>query len=474
MNIGKKRRDNMVGYLHSIFNFKKLTPAQKIVTSFMLVILVGTILLMLPISNRDGKMLGVVDALFTATSATCVTGLVTTVTADQFTSFGHLIILILIQIGGLGLMTLMAVFILMLKSRLTMREKITVKEMLNQDCVFDMRKFILDIIKYTFLFEGIGTFLLSFRMIQHFGWVHGISKALFLSVSAFCNAGFDTLGSVSLAAYGRDPFVSIPIMILIVLGGLGFAVWFDLRDKFTPFLKRQISFQKFKKSLTLHSKVVLYMTGILIIATAFIILCIESQNPNTLKDMAFPEKVMTSLFESIALRTAGFTSIAYGSLNVATKFFMLIIMFIGGSPGGTAGGIKTTTVAIFVLFLWSSLRGKEITTLKRRTIQREVAIRALSILTINIIVLFTGIFLLCLTESQNFLDIAFEAVSAMATVGSSLGITADLTIAGKFIIIVMMFVGRIGITTLLISLIKPKQSMNTNHVTFPTGHVIVG
>ncbi len=474
MNFEKKRRDNMVGYLHSIFNFKKLTPAQKIVTSFILVILVGTFLLMLPVSNRDGQVLGIVDALFTSTSATCVTGLVTNVTADQFTSFGHLIILILIQIGGLGLMTLMAVFILMLKSRLTMQEKITVKEMLNHDCVFDMRKFILDIMKYTFLFESIGAFFLSFRMIQSFGWVHGISKAIFLSVSAFCNAGFDTLGPDSLAFYGRDPLVSIPIMILVVLGGLGFTVWIDLRDKSKPFLKRQISFRKLKKSLSLHSKVVLYMTGILIVATAFVIFCTESQNPNTLQDMTIPQRVMTSLFESIALRTAGFTSIAYGSLYVATKFFMLIIMFIGGSPGGTAGGIKTTTVAIFVLFLWSSLHGREVTTLKRRTIQREVAIRSLSILTINIIVLFTGIFLLCLTESHSFLDIVFEAVSAMATVGSSLGITADLTTAGKFIIIVMMFVGRIGITTLFISLIKPKQNINTNHVTFPTGNVIVG
>ncbi|MDE6195937.1 MAG: TrkH family potassium uptake protein [Erysipelotrichaceae bacterium] len=464
----------MVGYLHSIFGFKKLTPAQKIVASFLLVIVVGTALLMLPISNQDGQVLGFVDALFTATSATCVTGLVTSVTAQQFTSFGHLIILILIQIGGLGLMTLMAVFILMLKSRLTMREKITVKEMLNQDNVFDMRSFILGIMKYTFLFEGIGALCLSFRMIQDFGWLHGISKAIFLSVSAFCNAGFDTVGDSSLVAYGRDPLVAIPIMVLIVLGGIGFTVWFDVRDKCKPLFKRQISFRKWKKSLSLHTKVVFYMTGFLILFAAFVIFMSEMNNPQTLQGMSFPEQVMTSFFESIALRTAGFSSIIYSSLNVATKFFMLIIMFIGGSPGGTAGGIKTTTVAIFLLFFWTSLRGKEVTTLKRRTIQKEVAIRALSIFTINIIVLFMGIFFLCLTEAQSFLDIVFEAVSAMATVGSSLGITADLTVVGKLIIIVMMFVGRVGITTLLISFIKPKQARNTDHVTFPTGNVIVG
>ena len=239
----------MVQYLHSFFGFKHLTPAQKIAASFLLVILLGTVLLMLPISHRDHQMYSLIDALFTATSATCVTGLVVNVTVQEFTIFGQAVILLLIQIGGLGLMTLMAVFILLLKSRLSMHEKMAMKEMLNQDQVFNMHRFLMDILKYTLLFEGCGMVVLALRFIPDFGIMRGLFKALFVSVSAFCNAGFDNLGAVSLIDYVHDPLVIIPVMALIVLGGLGFAVWFDLRDKIKLWLKREISLEKFRKSL---------------------------------------------------------------------------------------------------------------------------------------------------------------------------------------------------------------------------------
>lgn len=463
----------MVRYLHSVLNIKKMTPAQKIASSFLLVIIVGTALLTLPISNRDGQFLSVIDALFTATSATCVTGLVTVIPVEQFNLFGQVVVIALIQVGGLGLMTLMAVFILFLKSRLSMNEKIAMKEMLNQDKVFDMRKFLLDIISYTAIFEAIGAILLMFRMIPDYGVIKGIWKAIFLSISAFCNAGFDIIGDSSLIPYVNDPLVCITIMSLIVLGGLGFAVWFDVRDKILPLIKRKISFSKFRKSLTIHTRIVLYTTAALIAGTALIILLVEFNNAGTIGTFTFPEKVLTSFFESVTLRTAGFASVVYGNFNIAIKFIMMLVMFIGGSPGGTAGGVKTTTIAVLLFYVISMLTGKEQTVAFKRTISRDTIVHSVGIFFINIIVLFTGIFLLCLFEDQSISDLAFEAVSAMATVGLTLGITTSLGVAGKLIIITLMFVGRIGITTFVISLMR-RRSCNSKNVAYPSGNVIVG
>lgn len=464
----------MVNYIHSVLDFKKFTPAQKIAASFMLVILVGAVLLTLPISHHDGEFYNIVDALFTATSATCVTGLVVDVTLFEFSLFGQIVIMLLIQIGGLGLMTLMAVFILLLKSKLSMHEKIAMKEMLNQDKVLNMHRFLLDILKYTLIFEGCGMLLLSFRFVPEYGVLQGVFKSMFIAVSAFCNAGFDVLGTVSLAEYAHDPLVIITIMCLIVLGGLGFAVWFDLRDKVKPLLTRKVSLCKFKKSLSLHTRIVLDMTLILIVGTALIIFGLEYQNTGTIALFTFPEKVLTSLFESITLRTAGFASIDYASLTLASKFLMILVMFIGGSPGGTAGGIKTTTLAILFIYIVSNLRGHAHTVLFRRTISMDIIVRAMGIFFINLITLIAGIFLLCIMEEHDFIEIAFEAASAMATVGLSLGITSSLSVGGKLVIIVLMFVGRIGITTLVLSLFAHRHTNSENAVAYPNGNIIVG
>lgn len=464
----------MLNFIHSALGLERLKPAQKIAVSFLFVILTGAFLLMLPISNRDSNFLNPIDALFTATSATCVTGLVTVITYDQFNLFGQLVIIIMIQIGGLGLMTLMAFFILFVKSRLSMHEKLVMKEMLNQEKVFDMRKFLIDIIKYTVLFEGIGAILLCFQMIPEFGFIKGIWKSVFLSISAFCNAGFDIIGEASLAPYVHNPLVCFTIMSLIILGGLGFAVWFDVRDKLVSFVKREISFKKFRKSLNLHTRLVLITTLILIVGTAVVIFMIEYQNTATIGSYTMPEKIMSSLFESVTLRTAGFATINYGGLLQGTKFLMMLVMFIGGSPGGTAGGIKTTTFAVLLLFIIGTFKGKEAVAFKR-TIARDTIIHAMTIFAINIIVLLTGIFLLCVFQGDPFLDMAFEAVSAMATVGLSTGITPGLNVIGKLIIISLMFIGRIGIITLVMSVIRShKKDGNAKSLAYPTGNVIVG
>lgn len=464
----------MVNYLHSVLNLKKFTTAQKIASSFLLVILVGTILLMLPISHRDGMFYSPIDAIFTATSATCVTGLVVDVTIQEFTLFGQIVIMGLIQIGGLGLMTLMAVFILILKSKLSMNEKIAMKEMLNQDKVQNMHDFLFDIFRYTIVFELAGMLMLSLRFVPEYGFWKGIFKAMFIAVSAFCNAGFDVLGTQSLGGYVHDPLVIITIMALIVLGGLGFAVWFDLRDKVKPLLMRKTSFCKFRKSLSLHTRIVLDMTVLLILGTAGLIFFMEVFNGRTIGSFTFPQQILTSLFESVTLRTAGFASINYADLTLASKFLMILVMFVGGSPGGTAGGIKTTTLAVLIIYIICNLKGKAHTTVLKRTISMEIIVRAMGIFFINLFTLLTGIFLLCILEDHDFISLAFEAASAMATVGLSLGITSSLTIGGKIVIILLMFVGRIGITTFVLSLMTHGRRNSENAVAYPNGNIIIG
>ena len=465
----------MTNLIHSVLNFKKMSPAQKIAASFLLVILTGALLLMLPISTKNGKFFSPLDALFISTSATCVTGLSTITVADTFNIFGQIVILLLIQIGGLGLMTFMAVFVLIIRNRLSMNEKIVMKEMLNQDHVVNMKKFLLDILYYTLFFESVGAVLIAFRMIPAYGLIDGGFKAIFLSVSAFCNAGFDTLGSISLQGYVHDPLMCFTIMALIILGGIGFAVWFDIRDKIQPFVKKEITFHKFKQSLSLHTKVVLVVTVLLIFIPAAIILMLEFNNPETIGNFNIFEKSMTCLFESIALRTAGFSTVNYGGLHSATDLLMIGVMFIGGSPGGTAGGIKTTTFAVLVIYMFNVLKGREKTVVLRRTVGNGIIIRAMGIFFINFVTLLTGIFFLNIFEQQSFLALAFEAGSAMATVGATLGITTSLGVGGKLVIIWLMYVGRIGISTLILSLTRPKPGLDRSEkVSYPDGNIIVG
>lgn len=471
--VEKVLNDVMVNFIHSILGFKKMSPPQKIASSFLLLILSGTFCLMLPIANQDNQMLPFLDALFSATSATCVTGLTITDISTQFTLFGQCILLLLIQVGGLGLMTLMAVFILIIKNKLSMNEKIAMKEMLNQDKVINMRSFIIDILYYTLFFEAIGAILIAMRMIPSYGLFDGGFKAIFLSISAFCNAGFDTLGTISLEAYVHDPLMMLTIMILIFLGGIGFAVWFDVRDKISPLLKWKMSFKKFINKLTLHSKVVLATSAFLILVPGLLIMLLEFNNPNTMDAFTLPQKLLSSLFEAVALRTAGFTSINYAGLHIATSFLMIILMFIGGSPGGTAGGIKTTTFAVLVIYMFNMLKGRNKTNVLHRTLPVDIVKRAMGIFFINLVTLFTGVFLLCIFEKQSFIALSYEAASAMGTVGSSLGITNELTSIGRIVIILLMYVGRIGISTLILSLMRKKHADNNNLI-YPDGNIIVG
>ncbi len=453
--------------------FTKLSISRKIALSFLSVIVTGAILLMLPISNQDGQWLNAIDALFTATSATCVTGLVTRVTADQFTLFGHIVIMLMIQIGGLGLMTIVALFTLHFKSKLSLNDKLLMKEMLNQDSLSNMHGFIRCIVRYTLFFEGCGALLFALRFIPEYGLPQGIFNAVFTAVSAFCNAGFDNMTQTSMMPYVADPLVNFTIMALIVLGGLGFAVWFDLRDRFKDVRLGKINSAKYWKSLSLHTKIVLLMTGGLIFIPAMVIFFVEYSNPATLGSLSLPVKMMAALFQSVTLRTAGFASIDMAALRMNTEFLMILCMFIGGSPGGTAGGVKTTTIAVMLMLVYNQLRNREGITAFKRSVAQGTIIRASMILFINLLSLMGGMFILTLSEHASFLHLLFEAVSAMATVGLTAGVTPTLSVIGKIVIILLMYIGRIGIVTLVISIIRGKGT-GKNVLNYPSGHIIVG
>ena len=466
-----KRWIEMITFIKE--KYRRLSPARKIALTFLLVILSGAVLLWLPISNKDGGFFPFLDALFTATSATCVTGLFTSPIATQFNLFGQIVMMLLIQIGGLGLMTLMALFVLAMKNKLSMKEKLAMQEMLNKNNIFDMRTFLVDILRYTLFFEGLGVVILAIRLMPEFGIWQGFFHALFLSVSAFCNAGFDLFGADSLIGYRGDLTLNFVIMTLIVLGGIGFAVWFDVRDKLHDLFHRRISLRKALRTLSTHTKAVLLMTAILIFGGALVFFLLEYPNPLTFQNYSGLDMGLASLFQSVTLRTAGFATMDLSTTTVATKFLMMILMFIGGSPGGTAGGIKTTTFFVLCAFIYTMLKGQEHVKAFHRLIPRETIIRASNVMVINLITLFVGIFLLCVSDGAlGFVNLAFEAVSAMATVGLTLGITTSLSAIGKVIIILLMYAGRIGIATLLLSLIKMKR-VDDRPIAYPNGNILI-
>lgn len=452
---------------------KKWSPAQQIAISFVFVITTGALLLWLPISNKiEGT--GFIDHLFTSTSAVCVTGLASVIPIVQYTIFGQFVMILLMQIGGLGLMTLIAVFLIFVGGKLSHTEKLAMAEAVNRPTLGNLSHFLKFILIYTAIFEGMGVFLLSLRFIPQFGFASGLYKALFVAVSAFCNAGFDNLATDNLIGYVNDPLVSLTVATLIVMGGLGFSVWFDLTQGAKSILKRKITFRSAVKHLRPHSKLVLWMTGILLASGMLFIFWVEYTNPSTLHPLSFGSKLLASYFQSATLRTAGFSTLNIGLLRPFTQFVMMIYMFIGGSPGGTAGGIKTTTFAILVLMIVAEIRGRNEVVIFGRSIPRETFRKSFIIFFMLLTTLFSGILLLTLTEKADFLTLAFEATSAIGTVGLSMGITPNLTILGKSIIIALMYLGRIGPLTLILSLGRSHHNAKINEIKYPNADILIG
>jgi len=445
-----------------------LNPAQILVLGFLAIIIIGAGFLTLPAASASGESVGFINAVFTATSAVCVTGLVVGDTATYWTLFGKGVILILIQVGGLGFMTMATLIALLVGRRISLKERLLMQEALNQFTISGVVRLTKNIIIATIAIEAVGAAFLSFRFVPIYGWAKGIGFAVFHSVSAFCNAGFDLMGNFgSLTGFSDDALVTLSIALLIILGGLGFTVLVDIFEFGT-------AKSRLNRRFSLHSKLTLYMTCILIIFGFITFFAFEFNNPQTIGNMSVKGKLLSSIFHSITPRTAGFNSIAMDGATLSSKFITIILMFIGGAPSSTAGGIKVTTFGVLLFTMVSMASGRDETEIFKRRIPRDIVNRALAVVSASMTVVITGTILLSFTESGlDFMDILFETTSAFATVGLSLGMTPNLTSAGKIIISFIMFIGRLGPMTLAIA-VAHRQQKRKKLIKFPEGKVSVG
>lgn len=445
------------------FKSKKLAPTQVLVIGFAVLILLGAILLNLPISSVDGNSIGFIDALFTSTSAVCVTGLVVVDTGTHWTTFGKTVILTLIQIGGLGFMTMGTMIIILLGKRISLKDRLVLKEALNRNELSGVVKLTKYIFVGTFTIQSIGALLLSFKFVPEFGWLKGFAHSIFHSISAFCNAGFDIIGNGrSLMGYVDNIYVNIVIWLLIILGGLGFVVILDI-----------VKIRKFQR-FSLHSKIVIFISALLLGVGFIVFLLLEWSNPATLGNLGYGSRLTAAFFQSVTTRTAGFNTISTGDLTNASKLFTIILMFIGGSPASTAGGVKTVTVGAVLFMVYAVIKGdKEIEIFGRR-ISKDIVNRATTVVVIGIVVVLFMTMILTVTEyNQPFINIMFEAVSAFATVGLSTGITPELSVAGRVIVMMMMFIGRLGPLTVAFALAN-KLRKNNGKIRYPEENILVG
>ena len=425
--------------------FGGLSPARRIFLSFAGVIFIGSLLLSLPFVQASGSQATYFDHLFTTVSMVCVTGLFTQPVATTYNVWGQLICMLLIQIGGLGLMTFIGVFYIQGKQKLSLRSRETIQESFSYGEARSLKAFMRSIFLTTFLVEGLGAFLLSFRFIPEFGWGRGIFTSIFLAISAFCNAGFDNFGSSSLVNYQTDPLINLVIAGLIITGGLGFMVWFDLATQLGKKKKRRLRF---------HTKLVLFLTaGILLFGTVSTLFT-EWHNPGTIGNLSVPEKVLVSFFQTVSMRTAGFASIDYTQARPVTLFIYILQMFLGGAPGGTAGGLKITTFFVLLVFARSELLGLPHANVAQRTIEARTVQKSFSVFIIFLMTFLLGLMLLGITAegTPRFIYLMFETISALATVGVTANLTPELGKLALSIVMVLMFIGRIGPLTLLVSL----------------------
>lgn len=432
-----------------------MSPPQILAFSFLVLILIGTVLLKLPVATPE--TISWVDALFTATSATTVTGLVVLDTGSQFTIFGQIVIMILIQIGGLGLMTFAVLIVVVLGKKIGLKERILVQEALNQTSMGGVIRLVKVLFTFAIIMELIAVIILSARWVPEYGWGFGIYTSIFHSISAFNNAGF-SLWPDSLMGYVGDPIVNIVITLLFITGGIGFTVLSDLWKT------------KYFSRLSLHTKLMLVGTLIINLVAMFVVFTLEYTNPATLGALDMGDKLWASYFQAVTPRTAGFNSLDIGSMTPGAIVFILLLMFIGAGSASTGSGIKLTTFIVIVLAVWSFLRGKTETVAFKRTIKMQMVIRSLAITMISLLAVFLTIWGLSITEDAPFLMIVFEAFSAFGTVGLSMGLTGDLSVIGKEIIIVLMFIGRIGPLTLAFSLARAEKS----NIRYPDGEVFTG
>ncbi len=441
----KKRKQSAKEFVSSA----GLSYPRLVGLGFLAVILAGTLLLMLPVSNRDGMVPAFTDAFFTATSATCVTGLVVFDTYQHWTLFGQLVIIFLIQIGGLGFMTVIAMFSILVRRKIGLREKSLLQESVNLQQMSGVVRMIKKIVSGTFLFEAAGAVLLAVRFIPKMGAAEGIYNSVFLSISAFCNAGFDLNGKYgeysSLVEFSDDPLVLVTLMLLILIGSIGFFVWDDVR-------KNGLTFRKYK----LHSKLAIIITSGLTIAGALLFFILEQDD--TLKGMSTGNQILSAFFLSVSPRTAGFNTVDLAELSPASKLIHLFYMFIGGNPGSTAGGAKTTTVAVLFISAWCSLRNYDDVNVLGRRLEPDVLKKSVTVIVVNLILIMVSTVVISAVQRELSIgDIAFETFSAVNTVGMTTGITRDFNVLSKLTVAFLMFCGRVGSVSFVLVFAENKK-----------------
>ncbi len=442
-----------------------LSTTHIIMLSFLIAIVVGSLLLKLPISSATGVSVPYIDALFTATTATCVTGLVTLPTVTTWSVFGQVVILILIQIGGLGIITIMSGIMIFLHKKMGLADRMLIQDSFNLNTLSGLIKFIKKVLLGTFIVEGTGALLYMTVFVPEFG-MKGIWISVFTSISAFCNAGIDIIAENSLCNYATNPVINLVTSLLIILGGMGYIVWWDVIRVSKMKTKR-----KFPR-LTLHSKIAISTTLILIFAGAVLTFIFEFNNPQTIKDYSLFDKIQVSLFQSVTTRTAGFATVPQENLTNSSSIVSLLLMFIGGSPVGTAGGVKTVTIAVIFASAVSAIKGKNEVTLFSRNIKKEAISKASAVVGMSFLIMFISTVLLSAVTDANALDILYETVSATATVGLTKNLTSALNFAGKIIIILTMYLGRVGPISLAIAFNQKRESPNI--IKNPTEEISVG
>lgn len=456
---------------------RKFITTRIIALGFMIAALCGTALLLLPLAKRPGVYVSFTDTMFTAMSAVCVTGLLTKPLISTWSPFGQIIILLLIQMGGLGIVTFTTVFMLLLNRRISLKDRMLIRDAYNLDKIGGLIVMVRRIIKGTLIAEGIGALLYMIVFVPEYG-ARGIWKSIFLSVSAFCNAGMDLLGENSLMDYTGNFLVNVTTMCLIIAAGIGFPVWWTIqaeagkihegRGSGIPLHQRIISSIR---HLPLYVKIVLSSTLVLIAGGAVLIFILEYDNVYTIGYLPLSGKILASLFQSVTTRTAGFAAVSQAGLRKATAMLCCVLMFIGGSPSGTAGGIKTTTIVILLCTVISILRERNETELFSRRVSGNTVRRAVAIFAVSFSAMLISLFLLCSVQPGSFVDCLYEVVSAIATVGLSRDFTGGLTTVGRWIIIFTMYLGRIGPISLALFF---NSGRYINLIGYPEEHVSVG
>lgn len=450
---------------------RSLTTTQIIMFGFLGTIIVGTLLLVLPLSSADGETTELVDALFTSTTSVCVTGLVVVPTWSHWSMFGQAVIMLLIQVGGLGVITFTTLVLMVMGRRITLKERLLIQDAYNIDSIRGVVRLTLRIVKGVLRIEFVGAVLYAIVFIPRYGICDGIWKSIFNSVSAFCNAGMDIIGDTSMQPFQGNVIINFTTMTLIILGGLGFPIWWNIVDVLKQRKKRYDSWRTAAHYFTLQTKIVLSVTAFLILGGALLIFVFEYNNPETFGNLNLWEKIMASLFQSVTTRTAGFFTIPQEGLQNATALICIILMFIGGSPSSTAGGVKTTTLGIILLAVFSIVRGHKDTEAFGRKISTSLVKKAMAVVALSLTVTFISIIILTVVQEGDFLDLLYECISAIGTVGLSRALTPDLNVFGKIVIIVTMYAGRVGPISLAL-FFNSKKYINVR--SFPTEKISVG